>query len=152
MFFFQLLNILFRVRNILWLKIYPGFHQYLFRSCPHKGACLRHKNLPQALFAKLWPWEEEREKADTGRVVFLVGLPNRNLFSNLHKGVYVLALRVPKAHPKINNTGNNNHQYRFWWHKVLQVSLYNILFFFFKLINLFIFGCVGSLFLCEGFL
>ena len=25
-------------------------------------------------------------------------------------------------------------------------------FFFFKLINLFIFGCVGSSFLCEGFL
>lgn len=48
-----ILNIFFRVRNILWLKIYAGFHQCLFRSWPHKGACLRHKNLPQALFAKL---------------------------------------------------------------------------------------------------
>lgn len=93
-FSFKLLNTFFRVRTILWLKIYLGFHQYLLRSCPYKGAWLRHENLPQALFAKLWPWEEERGKADAGRAVFFSRFVRQESFSNLRKDAYVLVLMV----------------------------------------------------------
>ena len=39
-----------------------------------------------------------------------------------------------------------------WFLKPTQACVFFLFLFFFKLINLFIFGCVGSSFLCKGFL